>query len=177
MEYGSLLPLIQKLSRGLKETSEKGISLGSGRREGLFQRSLKALSTPVFSSLRKWPREAHLRRNRSVGWMFIIVNKSEIDNYLLQIILKKDSMTVSTIIDLIYAATAYPLSEGEPKNIVRNILQMESLLKNKEALRGDTPSSARFIDYQTREIPTKEKRNNESIGYSNASSTILSKAL
>lgn len=80
-----------------------------------------------------------------------------------------NSMTVSNINDLVHAATAYSLSEGEPKNIVWNILQMESLLRNKEAFREDAPSCARLVDYQIREMPIKEERNNESIGYSDAS--------
>jgi aldehyde:ferredoxin oxidoreductase len=85
------------------------------------------------------------------------------------VVSRLNSMTISNIIDLIYAATAYSLSDGEPREVVRNILQMESVLHNKEAFRNAASSHGHFVDYQINKVVIKEERNNESVGYEDAS--------
>ena len=72
-------------------------------------------------------------------------------------------MTVTNMIDLIYAATGYVFSKEDLQDTVRNILQMESALQNKERDWSDKSSFSHRGEGQISEILRREERSNESI--------------
>ncbi len=78
-------------------------------------------------------------------------------------------MTVTNMIDLIYAATGYALSEEDLQDIVRNILRMESILQNKGGYWSDKSSFPYIGEGQISNMPRTEEHNHESIVYRTAS--------
>jgi aldehyde:ferredoxin oxidoreductase len=70
--------------------------------------------------------------------------------------------TVSNMIELIHAATGYLLSKEDLRDMVRNIVRVESRLQNM-GLDADDPSSLPHPgESKTSEILTREERNHES---------------
>jgi aldehyde:ferredoxin oxidoreductase len=74
-------------------------------------------------------------------------------------------MTVANIVDLIYAATAHTLSQGELRDTVWNILRMESRLQNRDS--SEKGRSFRPLPGEGRidKILKREERSNESVGH------------
>lgn len=72
-------------------------------------------------------------------------------------------VTASNIIELIHAATAYPLSVEDLRDTVWKILQMEAHLQNKKLHLGHQPAAPLMGQGQIKEIVKKEECNNESI--------------
>jgi aldehyde:ferredoxin oxidoreductase len=70
--------------------------------------------------------------------------------------------TVSNMIDLIYAATGYFLSKEDLRDMVRNILRVESRLQNMGLNANDHSPLPHSGEGQTIEIPRREERDNES---------------
>jgi len=73
--------------------------------------------------------------------------------------------TVSNMIDLIYAATGYFLSKEDLRDMVRNILRVESRLQNKEHNLNNQSSISPLKEGQINKIQRKEEGNNESIAH------------
>jgi aldehyde:ferredoxin oxidoreductase len=74
-------------------------------------------------------------------------------------------MTVTNMIDLIHAATGYALSKTDLKEIVRNILRMESILQNKAGYQSDKSPLSQLREGQISEISKMEEQTHESIVY------------
>jgi aldehyde:ferredoxin oxidoreductase len=74
-------------------------------------------------------------------------------------------MTVTNMIDLIHAATGYALSKTDLKEIVRNILRMESILQNKAGYQSDKSPLPQLREGQISEISKMEEQTHESIVY------------
>jgi aldehyde:ferredoxin oxidoreductase len=88
---------------------------------------------------------------------------ADIISFCLIVVTHLNLKTVSNMIDLIYAATGYSLSKEDLKEVVRNILQLESRLQSKESdLNEKSPFPHRGED-QTSKILRREEGNNESI--------------
>lgn len=73
--------------------------------------------------------------------------------------------TVQNMIDLIDAATGYGLSKEDLRDIVRNILRMESILHNKGGYWSDRSSPPHMREGQISEISRREEQTHESIVY------------
>jgi hypothetical protein len=71
--------------------------------------------------------------------------------------------TVSNMIDLIYAATGYFLSKEDLRDMVRNILRVESRLQNMGLDAHDHSPLSHPGESHPNEIMRREERNNESI--------------
>jgi len=74
-------------------------------------------------------------------------------------------MTVTNIIDLIDAATGYAMSKEDLQDIIRKILQMESVLQNKGGYWTDQSSLPHTEEGQISDIPRREEPRHESIVY------------
>jgi aldehyde:ferredoxin oxidoreductase len=70
--------------------------------------------------------------------------------------------TVSNMIDLIYATTGYSLSKEDLRDMVRNILRVESRLQNMGLDSNDHSPLPHPGESQTSEILRREERNHES---------------
>jgi aldehyde:ferredoxin oxidoreductase len=70
--------------------------------------------------------------------------------------------TVSNMIDLIYAATGYFLSKEDLRDMVRNIVRVESRLQNMGLDANDHASLPHPGESQTSKILRREERNHES---------------
>ena len=94
---------------------------------------------------------------------------ADIVSFCMIVVNRLNLMTVSNMIDLIYAATGYALSIENLRDTVWNILQMESRLQNKELPLGDRLSLPHMGERQINDILKKEERNNESTPHRTAS--------
>jgi aldehyde:ferredoxin oxidoreductase len=74
-------------------------------------------------------------------------------------------MTVTNIIDLIHAATGIALSREDLQETVRNILEIESVLQEKERDYSDKSSSPHMGEGQIGNMPTREEHNYGSVVY------------
>jgi len=93
---------------------------------------------------------------------------ADIVSFCMIVVNRLNLMTVSNMIDLIYAATGYALSIENLRDTVWNILQMESRLQNK-GLSLSEPSSPPMGEGQINEILRREERNNEQTAHRTAS--------
>jgi aldehyde:ferredoxin oxidoreductase len=72
-------------------------------------------------------------------------------------------MTVTNMIDLIHAATGYALSKEDLRDIIMNILRMESILQNKERDWSDQSSFPHIGEGRISHMTRREEHNHESV--------------
>ena len=94
---------------------------------------------------------------------------ADIISFCMIVVNRLNLMTVSNMIDLIYAATGYSLSKEDLRDTVWNILQMESRLPNKGPYLSDESSLPHLGEGQISEILRREERSNESVIHRTAS--------
>jgi aldehyde:ferredoxin oxidoreductase len=85
---------------------------------------------------------------------------ADIISFCLIVVKHLNLRTVSNMIDLIYAATGYSLSKEDLRDIMHNILKMESRLQNNELHLSEEPSLGEGHISKTLR---REERDNESI--------------
>jgi len=88
---------------------------------------------------------------------------ADIISFCLIVVTHLNLRTVSNMIDLICAATGYSPSKEDLRDKVRNILQMESRLQNKEHHLNNKSPFPDLGEGQISEILRREEGNNESI--------------
>jgi aldehyde:ferredoxin oxidoreductase len=90
---------------------------------------------------------------------------SDIISFCPMVVNRLNLMTVANIIDLIYAATALTLSQGELRDTVWNILRLESRLQNRDVSKKERSSRPLRGESPIGKILNREERSNESIGH------------
>ncbi len=94
---------------------------------------------------------------------------ADIVSFCMTVVNRLNLMTLSNMIDLIYAATGYALSKEDLRDTVWNILRMESCLQNNGLHLSDKSSLPPMGEGQISEILRREERSNESIVHRTAS--------